>query len=180
VSIPRRGSWLTLFGGMADRSVLSSVSYSVFGVEGRHYYPLGQRVTLAGHLAVRYMPVGQRTPFWALSRLGGDRSDLGGRQLLRGFGDSRFVDHNLFVMNLELRTRVFSLEIFGTRATLELAPFIEGGRVFHTLHANPFRSLHPVGGLGFRGIAEPFVVGYVDVGSGGEGVGVFSGIEYPF
>ena len=180
VSIPRRGNWLTLFGGMADRSMLSSVSYNVFGAEGRHYSPLGQRVTLAGHLAVRYMAVGQRTPFWALSRLGGDRSDLGGQQPLRGFGDSRFVRHNLFVTNLELRTRVFGLETFGTRATLELAPFIEVGRVFHMLHVNPFSHLHPVGGLGFRGIAEPFVVGYVDVGYGGEGVAIFSGIEYPF
>jgi hypothetical protein len=180
VSIPRRGSWLTLFGGLADRSLLSSVSYSVFGVEGRHYHPVWQRMTLAGHLVIRYMPVGQQTPFWALSRLGGDRSDLGGRQPLRGFGDSRFVDRNLFVTNLELRTRVFSLELFGTRAILELAPFIEVGRVFHTLHARPFSNLHPVGGLGFRGLAEPFVVGYVDVGYGGEGVAVFSGIEYPF
>ena len=40
--------------------------------------------------------------------------------------------------------------------------------------------LHPVGGMGFRGIAEPFVVGYVDVGWGGEGAAVFSGINYPF
>ena len=180
VSIPRRGSWLTLFGGMADRAMLSSVSYNVFGVQGRHYYPLGQRVTLAGHAALRYMAVGRKTPFWALSRLGGDRSDLGGQQPLRGFGDSRFVDNNLFVTNLELRARAFSLEVFGTRVTLELAPFFEFGRVFHALDTNPFSNLHPVGGLGFRGLAEPFIVGYVDVGYGGEGVAVFSGIEYPF
>jgi hypothetical protein len=180
VSIPRRGSWFTLFGGIADRSLLSSVSYSVFGIEGRHYYPLGPRFTLAGHIAARYMPVGKQAPFWALSRLGGDRSDLGGRQPLRGYGDSRFVDNNLFVANLELRTRVFSLEVFRTRATLELAPFVEVGRVFHDLNDNPFSNLHSVGGLGFRGVAEPFVVGYVDVGYGGEGVAVFSGIEYPF
>jgi Omp85 superfamily domain len=180
VSIPRRGSWLTLFGGLADRSLLSSVSYSVFGAEGRHYYPVGNRVTVVGHVALRYMPGGQQTPFWALSRLGGDRSDLGGRQPLRGFGDSRFVDHNLFVTNLELRTRVFSLDLFGTQATLELAPFVELGRVFHALNATPFTHLHPVGGLGFRGIAAPFVVGYVDVGYGGEGTTIFSGIDYPF
>lgn len=180
VSIPRRGSWFALFGSMADRALLSSISYSAFGVEGRHYYPVGQGMTLAGHLAVRYMPVGKRTPFWALSRLGGDRSDLGERQLLRGYGDSRFVDNNLFVANLELRSRVFSLDLFRTRATLELAPFIEVGRVFQELDDNPFSNLHPVGGLGFRGIAEPFVVGYVDVGYGGEGIAVFSGIEYPF
>jgi hypothetical protein len=63
---------------------------------------------------------------------------------------------------------------------LELAPFVEVGRVFHDLNDNPFSNLHSVGGLGFRGVAEPFVVGYVDVGYGGEGVAVFSGIEYPF
>jgi outer membrane protein assembly factor BamA len=180
VSIPRQGSWLSLFGGITDRRMLSSVSYSMFGVEGRHYVPLGARMTFAGHIALRYMPVGRDAPFWALSRLGGDRSDLGGRQPLRGFGDSRFIDRNLFVTNLELRTRVYSLEIFHTQATLELAPFVEVGRVFHSLQTNPFDSLHPVGGLGFRGIAEPFVVGYVDVGYGGEGVAVFSGIDYPF
>jgi hypothetical protein len=33
---------------------------------------------------------------------------------------------------------------------------------------------------GFRGIAEPFVVGYGNVGYRGEGVIIFSGIEYPF
>ena len=37
-----------------------------------------------------------------------------------------------------------------------------------------------VGGMGFRAIAEPFVVGYVDVGWGGEGPAVLSGINYPF
>jgi hypothetical protein len=45
---------------------------------------------------------------------------------------------------------------------------------------DPVTDLHPVGGAGFRAIAEPFVVGYVDLGFGGEGAAVFSGINYPF
>ena len=53
-------------------------------------------------------------------------------------------------------------------------------RVFHALDTSPFSHLHPIGGLGFRGIAEPFVVGYVDVGYRSEGATVFSGIEYSF
>ena len=79
-----------------------------------------------------------------------------------------------------MRARVLNLDLFGTKVILELAPFFDVGRVFHDLDDNPFNSLHPVGGLGFRGIAEPFIVGYVDVGYGGEGAAVFSGIEYPF
>jgi hypothetical protein len=45
---------------------------------------------------------------------------------------------------------------------------------------NPLSGLHPVGGVGFRGIATPFVVGYVDIGYGNEGVAFFSGVNYPF
>jgi hypothetical protein len=35
-------------------------------------------------------------------------------------------------------------------------------------------------GVGFRGIARPFVVGYVDVGYGRDGPAVFTGLNYPF
>jgi hypothetical protein len=35
-------------------------------------------------------------------------------------------------------------------------------------------------GLGFRGIARPFIVGYVDFGYGSQGVAAFTGINYPF
>jgi hypothetical protein len=62
----------------------------------------------------------------------------------------------------------------------ELAPFLDVGRVFHQIDTNPLSALHPVGGLGFRGIAAPFVVGYVDMGYGSEGVAFFSGVNYPF
>jgi hypothetical protein len=44
----------------------------------------------------------------------------------------------------------------------------------------PLSRLHSVGGIGVRGIARPFVVGYVDFGYGNEGLAVFTGINYPF
>lgn len=34
--------------------------------------------------------------------------------------------------------------------------------------------------MGFRAIADSFVVGFVDVGHGEEGIAIFSGIDYPF
>ena len=34
--------------------------------------------------------------------------------------------------------------------------------------------------LGFRGVAQPFVVGYVDIGYGSEGIAAFTGLNYPF
>jgi len=52
--------------------------------------------------------------------------------------------------------------------------------VFAHMDDNPLSHLHAAGGLGFRAMAKPFIVGYVDVGYGSEGVAVFSGVDYPF
>ena len=35
-------------------------------------------------------------------------------------------------------------------------------------------------GVGFRAVASPYVVGYVDIGYGHEKASVFSGLNYPF
>jgi len=178
--IPTRGSLLVGYGGFTDRAFFSSVSYSKFGFDARHYEPLGERYVVAGHVAAQYMPVGGGVPFWALSSLGGDRSIPGEREPLRGFGDDRFIDRNLFSAGAELRSRVYEISLFSTDLAIEMAPFVEAGRVFQDIDDNPVRSLHVVGGLGFRAIAKPFIVGYVDFGYGSEGAAVFSGINYPF
>jgi Omp85 superfamily domain len=180
VDIPRSGTLGRLYYGNAQRGLGSSFSYNRFGGELRQYLSIGQRITLAGHLFTEYEPAGNEMPFWSQARLGGDESLLTDQETLRGYGTSRFIDNNLFVMNLEVRTRVWDKDVFGTHGILELAPFAEAGRVGHEMSYNPFEDLHPVGGIGFRGIAEPFVVGYVDIGWGGEGAAVFSGIDYPF
>ncbi len=180
VDIPRSGTLGRLYYGNADRRFGSSVSYNRFGGELRQYYSVGERITFAGHIFNEYEPAGNEMPFWSQARLGGDESLLTDQETLRGYGTGRYVDNNLFVMNVEMRTRVWDKKIFGTHGILELAPFAEAGRVGHEMGYNPFTNLHPVGGIGFRGIAEPFVVGFVDIGWGGEGAAVFSGINYPF
>jgi hypothetical protein len=180
VDIPRTGTLGRLYYGVADRRFGSSVSYNRFGGELRQYIPIGQRITLAGHIFNEYEPAGNEMPFWSQARLGGDESLLTDQETLRGYGAGRYLDNNLFVMNLEVRTRVWDKDVLGTHGILELAPFAEAGRVGHEMGYNPFSDMHPVGGLGIRGIAQPFVVGFVDVGWGGEGAAVFSGINYPF
>lgn len=180
VDIPRAGTLARAYYGIADRRFGSSISYNRFGGELRQYYTVGERITFAGHVFNEYEPVNGEIPFWSQARLGGDESLLTDQETLRGYGAGRFIDNNLFVMNVEMRTRVWDKTIFGTHGILELAPFAEAGRVAHNLAYNPFSEMHPVGGIGFRAIAEPFVVGFVDVGWGGEGAAVFSGINYPF
>ena len=180
VSLPRQGSQLLIFAGLADRRFLSSTSYSLVGFEFQHYRPFGDRLTLAVHAMARYMPGADEVPFWALGSLGGDRSLTGERAPLRGYGDDRFIDRHMVGGTLELRDPVFGLDLFATHITLEIAPFVDLGRVFRQIDANPFDHVHYAGGIGFRGIAAPYVVGYVDIGYGSEGTAVFSGINYPF
>ncbi|HVA40916.1 MAG TPA: BamA/TamA family outer membrane protein, partial [Candidatus Binataceae bacterium] len=180
IDIPTDGGYEILYASIADRRFGSSVSYTRFGGDLHHYFPIGRNFTLATHAYLQYMPSGNEVPFWAMGRLGGESSLLMDQQTLRGYGAGRFVDNNLFDINVELRKRVFDMDIFNTHGILELAPFFDMGRVFHSPTQDFVTDLHPVGGMGFRGIAEPFVVGYVDVGWGGEGAAVFSGINYPF
>jgi hemolysin activation/secretion protein len=178
--IPRQGGLYRFFGGISDRRFISSSSYNQIGADAHNYLPIGSRVTLASHAFLQYTPAGVETPFWAMGRLGGEDSLLTDQQTLRGYGAGRFVDNNLFVLNVEARTRVYERNIFDTHGVVELAPFFEAGNVFHDFDDSPINHLHPVGGVGVRGIAEPFVVGYVDVGFGGEGASIFSGVNYPF
>ncbi|MDE2052478.1 MAG: hypothetical protein KGJ72_15840 [Gammaproteobacteria bacterium] len=148
-------------------------------MDGRSYWSPNGSLTIAGHVDLRYMPSVNGAPFWALSSIGGDSSALGGEQTLRGFGDSRFYGRESFSANIESRQRIFTLDSLGTRIDLQVAPFCDTGRVFSRASTFPIDKLHNVVGVGVRGVAAPFVVGYVDVGVGSEGAAVFTGINYP-
>jgi outer membrane protein assembly factor BamA len=190
LKVPTHGTLVSFFVGDADRALASSYSYSEYGFDARHYMPLNSRMTLAGNMYVRYVPAGNETPFWEMSWLGGDGSgqvsDLGiplsDQVTWRGYGAGRYIDNNLESANVELRTRVYEADVFNTHGTLEVAPFIDLGRVYHDASNNPVRidALHPAGGVGFRAIALPFVVGFLDFGFANDGLAVFSGVNYPF
>jgi len=83
-------------------------------------------------------------------------------------------------MTVELRHQAAVVRCALDSFDIEVTPFVDAGRVFGRSGTVPFTQLHAVGGIGFRGIARPFVVGYVDVGHGSEGSAVFTGIGYPF
>jgi hypothetical protein len=180
IEMPRSGGLAVLYGGDADRDFGSSVSYNRIGGELSHYYTFAKRFTLAMHAYLQYMPAGNETPFWSMGWLGGEHSELYYRETLRGFGAGRFIDNNLTDLNVELRTRILEASVMGNKGVLEVAPFFDAGQVFHNVSYNPVVALHPVGGVGLRALAEPFVVAYLDIGWGGEGTALFTGIDYPF
>jgi hypothetical protein len=180
-TIPSRGVELIAYGGLASRKgSIDDSMYSEAGGDGRGFWRLGKDSILVAHMAIRYLPTSNRVPFWALSSIGGGDSVVGGEQPLRGFGQGRFYDRDSFSSSVEFRHKVLSFDATTTSVDVEVTPFIDVGRVFAHTSTLPFDQLHRVYGVGFRGIARPFVVGYVDIGYGSEGVAAFTGINYPF
>jgi hemolysin activation/secretion protein len=151
----------------------SSFTAIKYAAEVRKFIPLRDRFVFALHSRINYLQSNDDVPFY-------EQNDIGGRRSLRGFGTNRFIDKNSFFASAELRTRVYDRQIFGVNAELELAPFFDFGQVFESSRSSPFNDLHPVGGLGFRGVVRPQVVGFVDIGLGEQGPAVFTGLEYPF
>lgn len=179
--VPSRGmQWIAYGGGAARRGLLNESMYSEAGVDGRDFLPVGEGAVIALHMSLRYLPTTHHVPFWALSSIGGGIAQSGGEQPLRGYGEGRFYDKDSFSTSAELRRTVFSFDAVSTRVDVEMAPFIDLGRVFSRTSTVPLAQLHHVVGVGFRGIARPFVVGKVDVGYGSEGLAIFTGLYYPF
>jgi hypothetical protein len=181
LTVPSRGVQLVAYGGLASHDGLFNDSmYSEVGGDGRGFWPVALNTVMVAHMSVRYLPTIHSVPFWALSSIGGGESEVGGDQPLRGFGAGRFYDRNSISASMELRHKVLSFDATSTFVDVEMTPFIDIGRVFARSGAFPLSNLHHVYGLGFRGIARPFVVGYVDIGYGSEGVAAFTGLNYPF
>ncbi|GAC1452566.1 MAG: hypothetical protein PVSMB6_05110 [Steroidobacteraceae bacterium] len=180
-TIPTRGAALVLYGGVASRRGLMNDSlFSEAGADVRIFWSPAAQLTWAFHSALRYLPHARRAPFWALSSLGGDECIIGGDQPLRGYGLGRFYDRDSFSTNLEMRRQIADFDAVSTHIALQLTPFMDLGSVFPRVADSPFARLHKVLGIGLRALARPFVVGYLDVGRGSEGVVAFSGINYPF
>jgi outer membrane protein assembly factor BamA len=180
-TVPTRGvKWAVYVGAAARDDVLNSTLYTETGIDGRGIWPISQDTAVAAHVALQYLSTARDVPFWALSTVGGGQSEIGGEQPLRGFGAGRFYDRDSFSTTVEMRRKLMTFNAVATNLDIEVAPFIDVGRVFAKASDNPFSHVHPVFGVGFRGIARPFVVGYVDIGFGSEGAAVFTGLNYPF
>jgi Omp85 superfamily domain len=184
VTAPTSGSeWVLYAGAASSEGMVNASLYSEVGIDGRSFWQLPDHAVLAVHVALRYMPRTDRTrniPFWALSAIGGDESDIGGDQILRGYGTARFVDRNSTSISIEYRKRIATFNAFSSGIAIELTPFVDFGQVFSSMGADPIGRLHKVAGVGLRGLALPFVVGYLDVGYGSEGAAIFTGLNYPF
>ena len=180
-TVPTRGGQYVAYGGAAaGGGAFNESLYRAVGFDARELWTPRPGNTLAAHVALRYLPGTQALPFWAQSSLGGDLSIIGEAQPLRGFGAGRFYDRDSISASFEYRRRLLEIDALATHIRVEITPFADLGDVFHRWRDLQIGRTHKVAGVGFRGVASPFVVGYLDVGHGSEGIAVFTGINYPF
>jgi outer membrane protein assembly factor BamA len=173
--IPTQGVFAQSSIEVVDKAIGSSNSFIKYAFEGKSFIPLrpDKKFIVALHAVLNYLQHGEDAPFY-------EKNSVGGISSLRAFGSHRFTDNHRFFLQGELRTNVYEREVFGVRAHLEIAPFLDVGKVFNSSREFPLEDLHVVGGLGFRAVVVPQVVAYVDFGSSGGAPAAFTGIDYPF
>jgi hypothetical protein len=172
-SIPTFGGYVRIGAENSSTFLGSSSNFRHLDLEVKGFIPKLDARSITAFRIAWNQTSGGGTPFL-------EQSILGGETTLRGYGRNRFVDRSYVLLNLEERFRLFRWEIFDVTADWEVAPFIDVGTVMksfdeissHTLAFNP--------GIGFRAMAPPNIIGWVDVGFGDEGPAVFVGLGYPF
>src|SRR5439155_1079009 len=86
-------------------------------IDARHLIPHASgRMVFVGRVMIDKV-FSQGIPFY-------ERPTLGGENTLRGFGLNRFVDDNLYLVNLEERIRVYEKRIFDNPIEFEVALFV--------------------------------------------------------
>ena len=172
---PTVGSYFAMFSELAQSLTAdTNTVFSRYGFDYRILLPnQTKKYTFAFRAKLNATVGGAEIPFF-------ERSSLGGQTSLRGFGVGRFVDNHALVFSVEERIQLFHVKVFGTVAEVEMAPFLDVGKVTDTFRYRAFSQYEANPGIGFRAIARPNVVGRVDVATGNEGRAVFAGLDFPF
>lgn len=169
-----KGAYLDMFGETSIRGLASSYDYNRWGADGRVFLPWKSDPSRVFAIQTRFEQLtGSTPPFWLQSRLGGKYS-------LRAYGDGRFIDRGMAVVNAEQRFSVYEAKMAGVTTEFQLAPFVGAGTVFDSPEKMHRRFVRPVVGAAVRAVAKPQVVGSIDFAVGQEGLSVFMDINYSF
>ena len=169
---PLRGNLFSVFAEKAGH-LGGQENFQRYGSDWRGYVPVHNNRFVTAWKMLLESTNNADIPFY-------EQSLLGGKDSLRGFGDARFVGKAKATLSVEERILFYHLNAFNVDVNFEVAPFYEGGTVADTVGQIGLESWHHVGGVGFRSIVRPNVVGAIEVGFSEDGVALFVGIDYPF
>jgi len=110
-------------------------SYLKLSAHFRHYVPIWKdRITLAYHLAYQGLVAGD-APFYTLQEISvlylmqTVNDGLGSKNTVRGTLYNRFIGNGYAWTNIELRARLFELDLFGQHWGVATNPFFDAGKV---------------------------------------------------
>jgi outer membrane protein assembly factor BamA len=164
---PTQGLYASAFAEASTELLGSDADYIKAGGEGIYLKPYLVRGLFEG------LSGPESTPFEVLPT-------LGGVDTLRGFGENRFYGDARLLFNAEVRGSVFRARIFGVNAELQVAPFVDVGKVFDSWEQLIEGRFEVTPGVGFRGLAPPSVVGHIEFAYSREGPAIYVGLDYPF
>jgi hypothetical protein len=150
------GNYIAQISKYIDRNSLG-YSFNRLDLEAQQYIPLFEQrrvFALRGRIMATDPHRGNRVPFYL-------QPTVGGSDDLRGFRQFRFYDNNSFVLNGEYRWEIFS--------GLDMALFVDAGRVFPRWQDINIRDLETSYGFGFRFNVRNDVFMRIDTGFSREG-----------
>lgn len=169
---PTDGHYLESYGLFSHSLLGDSTFYSGYGFSSKKVFTLQKRFTTVARFFTEQL-FGGTIPFYM-------QEQLGGRNDLRGFVKRRFTGRGKILFGVEERILVKSWHVMNAKFDFSVDPFFSVGQVFNQWGEVRFNNLQPIGGIGFRALVPPAVVGRVDVGIAGEGVSVYTTLGYPF
>ncbi len=176
LTAPTAGTRVEAFGELAqnfDRREIDDQLYFRYGLDIRRFFPSPSKryiFLVRGRLQLSF---GDGIPFF-------EQSSLGGENTLRGYGQDRFIDKHMVVLNLEERIHLFQVKILNVHVEFEFTPFVDMGRTYQDFSYRQFNEWEVTPGIGFRSIIRPNLVSRVDWGYSREGGAIFAGLDYPF
>jgi hypothetical protein len=179
-AIPNDGLYAEAWIEFSARGIVSDTRYERWGATIAHHLPIIRPGRFVHVMRARYAAIegDDAFPFWELPALGGSDN-------LRGFGAGRFTGAQALVISVEERVRFHEMVIYDNPIAMELAPFLDVGRVFGKGDPLDHRNWQAVPGMGMRLLVpDSAIVARLDIGIPlrelEEGPAIFITLGYPF
>jgi Omp85 superfamily domain len=181
---PNRGIYADLAIDLASVALASEYDYVRALVAVRGFYspfPAAADLVLAGRFLLQAQSAG--TPFFTMDVLPfveDSRTGLGGHRTIRGYRQSRFVDHVMSAASAEVRWTFARTTVWRQKLAFIAVPFFDVGRAYDSLSDLTVRGLKPGAGAALRVSWNLATLGTFEYARSPEGTGVYVNFGHMF
>ncbi|MEZ6186883.1 MAG: BamA/TamA family outer membrane protein [Planctomycetota bacterium] len=171
---PTRGLYAEANLEISDDTLGSDVGYERYSFAVVGLFPKFDERFISVVRVAGWVLNGSNVPFY-------EQTSIGGKFTHRGYGEGRFVDFNGFAASFEERWNLWRYTLMDVEQILQVAGFVDVGRVYGEDESFTLKDLHVAGGGAVRLVVpDSELVASIDMGISDEGMAVFVGLDYPF